>query len=190
MIRSLAAICVFASMVSAQNQGVINPQRVSPAMMYHRVYAVTPLIGGTSSSDPKRPMFIPVPVLPQKGGTVAPVSAPLPGDRSGILGYQMQLSDDGRYALVEYVVANPATFQAIMQKEAAARSIAVPTSMQLNAPASPTLAAPSTVQSALEAAVPGLKIFERGKATDSDILTEFRKYKTNYPFSSNTVRPQ
>ena len=176
----------------AQDRGVINPQHVPSSMMYHRVWAVTPLVGTGKAGDPMRPMFVSVPPQAIQKGAPVPVAGPQPGDRSGILGYQMQLSDDGKSALVEYVFASPVAFQAVLQQEANTRGISVAgNALRLTpAPLHPGLAAPSVAQAALENSVPGLKIFERGKATDSDILAEFTKHKTNYTFASASVRPQ
>jgi hypothetical protein len=193
MIRSLAAIGVFASLLYAQNKGVINPQHVPPSMMYHRVFAVVPLQGTGKAGDPVRPMFVArPPARPQKGAPAPATPSKGPSDRSGVLGYQMQLSDDGKSALVEYVVASPTAFQALLQQETTARGITIAGNALQNTPAPlhPGLSAPSAAQTALENSVPGLKIFERGKATDADVLTEFRKHKANYMFNSSTVRPQ
>jgi hypothetical protein len=75
--------------------------KVDPGNMYHRVWAVVPLIGsGTKADDPRRPMFVPAP-------------SQTPRDRSGILSYQMQLSDDGKWALVEFVGATPQALEMI-----------------------------------------------------------------------------
>jgi hypothetical protein len=194
MVRILVSIGVFASLASAQNRGVINPQQVPAPMMYHHVWAVTPLVGTGKPGDAVRPMFVPAPPMPAKASTVVlpPAGALAPGDRSGVLGYQMQLSDDGKSALVEYVFASPVTFQVVLLAEAAVRGIPVPTGPISNGPAPlhPGLAAPSVAQAALEAEVPGLKIFERGKANESDILTEFTKHKAAYTLNSGGVRPQ
>jgi hypothetical protein len=110
-------------------------------------------------------------------------------DRSGVLGYHMQLSDDGKFALVEYVFASSAAFRAAMQQEAAARGVVVNPSA-VHAASAPGLASVTAEQAALESAVPGLKIFERGKATDTDILTEFKKHSANFALGNGTVRPQ
>jgi len=92
MLRSVALLLLLINTVFAQN-------RVSPQMMYHRVWAVVPLIGTGKPDDPKRPMFVPSP---------AEQTAKFrKGDRSGIIGYSMQLSDDGQSALVEFVGATP-----------------------------------------------------------------------------------
>ena len=104
MLRTVALLLLSLTVLSAQN-------RVSPEMMYHRVWAVVPLIGSGTADDPKRPMFAPSP---------AEQTAKLKkGDRSGILGYSMQLSDDGKNALVEFVGANPTELKFIVNSKAA-----------------------------------------------------------------------
>ena len=54
MFRALAFVLLGLTSLSAQN-------RVSPEMMYHRVWAVVPLIGSGKPDNPKRPMFVPPP---------------------------------------------------------------------------------------------------------------------------------
>lgn len=172
----------------AQNRGVIVTQRVPAGMGYHRVWAVTPVVGtGKTPNDPIRPMFVQVQAQAAKSVGQAAV-APAP-DRSGVLGYQMQLSDDRKFALVEFVFATPAAFQGLLQAEIATRGVALNTSVS-RAPGAPGLAGASAAQVALEAAVPGLKIFERGKATDAQILAEFKKHKASFAFSAGAMRPQ
>jgi hypothetical protein len=172
MIRTLIMISVLTGALNAQ-------QRVSPGLTYHRVLAVSPLVGTGKSGDVKRPVFI----------SATPSAA---NDRSGVLGYQMQLSDDGQSALVEYVFTSPAAFQAVLQKEAAARGVAVAAPTQsISGTASPgtqtnssSSAGPSPTQTALEAAVPGLKMFERGKSTEAQVLAEFMKHKANFSLAN------
>jgi len=185
-VRHLVAVLLLGSVpVLAQNRGVIVTQRVPAGMAYHRVWAVTPLTGTGKIGDPVRPMFLPAPT----SFTGKPGQAAIPNDRSGVLGYQMQLSDDGKLALVEYVFATPTSFQDVLKQEAASRGIAV--SAVAGKPASaPGLAASSAAQTALEVAVPGLKLFERGKATEAQILAEFRRHKANFAFNAGSVRPQ
>jgi hypothetical protein len=95
------------------------------------------------------------------------------------------VSDDGKTALVEMVFSDPIAFQAVMKQEITARGLTVP--------ATPG-GSPSTVSAALtnalQSAVPGLQIFERGKATDAQILGAFQKYKAKFSFAGATVRPQ
>jgi hypothetical protein len=67
--------------------------QVDPSTMYFRIYAVVPIVGSGTSVDPKRPTF-------------GPLATDFKQDHSGILGFQMQLSDDKTMALVEIVAAN------------------------------------------------------------------------------------
>lgn len=158
-------------------------QGVSLGMMYHRVYVISPLIGSGKPSDPYRPIFAPAtPPLAGMGSAPLPALGP---SRSGLLGYQMQLSDDHKTALVEMVFSDPIAFQAVMQQEASNRGLSVPTT-----PGSSPAAVSGSLTNALQSAVPGLQIFERGKATDGQILAAFQKYKANFSFAGTTVRPQ
>jgi hypothetical protein len=73
--------------------------------MFYALYRLlfsNPLVGSGSITDPKRPMYAPLP------GTVSPSS------RTGILGYSFLLSDDGQFALVEFVAAERSAFKDIL----------------------------------------------------------------------------
>jgi len=103
MLRCVALLLLLINTLFAQN-------RVSPEMMYHRVWAVVPLIGSGKPDDPKRPMFVPSP---------AEQAAKLRrGDRSGVIGYSMQVSDDGNFALVEFVGVTPVDLKPIVNSQA------------------------------------------------------------------------
>ena len=102
MLRAVAVLLISISALFAQN-------RVSPEMMYHRVWAIVPLIGKGTADDPRRPMFVPSPA--EQAEKVKK------GDRSEILGYSMQLSDDGKSALVEFVGATPSELQFIVDSK-------------------------------------------------------------------------
>src|SRR5437868_9603200 len=136
MLRSIALLLLLINTLFAQN-------RVSPEMRDHRVWAIVPLIGSGKPDDPKRPMFTPSPV--EQAAKLQK------GDRSGVIGYSMQLSDDGKSALVEFVGPTPADLQHIVTSTA-----------------------------------PGVKAFERGKASKAQIEAEFQKYKTGFTLSSLT----
>lgn len=103
MRRAVALFLLSLSALFAQN-------RVSPEMMYHRVWAVVPLIGSGTPDDPRRPMFVPSPAE-QKAKSEK-------SDRSGIIGFSMQLSDDGKSALVEFIGANPQELKFIVNSNA------------------------------------------------------------------------
>jgi hypothetical protein len=97
MIRAAVLVCLAALVVPTFGQ-----QRVDPRTMYERLFAVVPLVGKGSLDDPKRP-------------TYAPAAAALdPTSRSGILGYTHVVSDDGNFALVEFVAKDRSAFQAIL----------------------------------------------------------------------------
>ncbi len=72
----------------------LNARRLAPENAYTRVYCVVPMIGLGTPADPRRPMFAPAPPN-------APVAAVI--DRTGIIAYQFQESDDGNFALAEFV---------------------------------------------------------------------------------------
>ena len=104
MLRAVSLLLLSLSALFAQN-------RVSPEMMYHRVWAVVPLIGKGTADDPRRPMFAPSPSeIAEKMKR---------GDRSGVISYSMQLSDDGKSALVEFVGATPTELKVIVNSKAA-----------------------------------------------------------------------
>ncbi len=75
---------------------------VDPSQMYHRVYARVPMVGAGTKEDPRRPMFAPFP-------------APSAVDRTGVIAFQVQVSDDGNWGLVEFVGASPKELQFITQ---------------------------------------------------------------------------
>lgn len=65
-------------------------QRANPDQAYERIWAVVPLVGAGTATDPKRPMF---------------------SDLPGILAYKMEISDNGRLALVEFVAKDRRVFK-------------------------------------------------------------------------------
>lgn len=77
--------------------------QVDPGQMYNRIYAIVPMVGSGTLSDPKRPMFAPAPSQAQPSAV-----------HTGVIGFQMWPSDDGNWALVEFVGATPADLQSIV----------------------------------------------------------------------------
>ncbi len=75
-------------------------QPVDRGSLYKRILCVVPMVGSGTFADPKRPMFAPLP-------------AEIGADRNGILGYQFQASDDGKFALVEFVAGDHSAFAPI-----------------------------------------------------------------------------
>jgi hypothetical protein len=72
--------------------------RVDPQNTYNRVICVVPVVGSGTPADPKRPKYAPWPAS---------------HDPSGIIGFTFQLSDDGQFAIVEFVARSRAAFQTI-----------------------------------------------------------------------------
>jgi len=75
--------------------------RVDPVNSYYRVVAVVPLVGAGTYADPRRPMYVPT------GPRVA-------GDRSGIIAFSQQITDDKKSAVVEFVAADRAALLPIL----------------------------------------------------------------------------
>jgi hypothetical protein len=70
--------------------------------MYERVLVVVPMIGKGTFTDPKRPMYAP------------PPSAINPASRTGIIGFTYVPSDDGNFALAEFVARDRSAFKDIL----------------------------------------------------------------------------
>jgi hypothetical protein len=95
-----------ASNVTAVRRDTVH--RVDPGQMYHRLYARVPIVGTGAKGDPKRPMFAPVQSQTPPVGPAAAAAV-----HTGILGYTMLISDDGQWALCEFVGATPQDLQVI-----------------------------------------------------------------------------
>jgi hypothetical protein len=76
--------------------------RVDSGSAYERCYAIVPVIGSGTMADPRRPLYAPAP------GDVHPEK------HTGILGYHFELSDNGQFALVEFVAVDRTAFQALL----------------------------------------------------------------------------
>ena len=127
----LAGLLVLGSVVCAQ-------QRVDQQNLYQRIICVVPMVGNGTPADPKRPQYAPWPPS---------------HSRSGIIAFSQVTSDDGRYALVEFVARDRAAFQAIFNDKS-------------------------------------IKVFEKGKDSIADAVTELKKYKEDFDISKfGTVAP-
>jgi hypothetical protein len=91
--------CVSIITLNAQTAQSTGPKSV-PLNLYERVLTIVPMVGTGKWDDPKRPLFV-------------PAKAPLPTDRTGLLGYSYQISDDGKFALVEFVALDKSVLKAI-----------------------------------------------------------------------------
>ena len=84
----------------------------APSDPHHHIFAVVPLIGAGTVADPKRPMFTAAqgvkPALP-----ASPILAATT-QRTGIIGYHAQITDDGKSAIVEFIAVLPGDFKEIL----------------------------------------------------------------------------
>ena len=74
--------------------------RVDPRNTYNRVICIVPLVGAGTAADPKRPQYAPWPPAPS-------------GSRTAIIAFSQQMSDDGKFALVEFLARDRKAFDAI-----------------------------------------------------------------------------
>jgi hypothetical protein len=96
--RFLLVLIAFVLAVPASAQ-----YKVHPRDRYERLIAVVPLVGSGSYSDPIRPLFAPVPGQPR------------PAWAEQILGFSYQLSDNGKSAIVEFVVQDAGDLRPILE---------------------------------------------------------------------------
>jgi len=80
---------------------IFGQYRVDSRNTYSRIACVVPLVGSGTAADPKRPQYAPWP-------------PPAAGTRTGIIGFSFLASDDGKFALVEFVARDRSAFQAIL----------------------------------------------------------------------------
>jgi hypothetical protein len=93
----LQSLRVFLAVLSISTFA-LGQDRVDPKNMHERMTAVVPIIGAGTYADPKRPML-----------------APEPQEKaSAFLSYSWEPSDDGRYAIVEFVALDRKAFAAIL----------------------------------------------------------------------------
>jgi hypothetical protein len=97
------AVCSLFGATPAPPKHAVLTRHVEPGNTHVRVHAVVPLIGTGKRGDPIRPDYIPAPP--------APGARP---DPNGIIGYTMQISDDHKHALVEFVARDRSVFKLLM----------------------------------------------------------------------------
>jgi hypothetical protein len=102
MVRVIALALISVYALFAQD-------RAPKDFVYHRVWAVVPMIGSGKPDDPRRPMFVPSPAEAKQ--TLESKQRP------NVLSYSMQISDDGMKALVEFVGVNPAALRFIVESK-------------------------------------------------------------------------
>ena len=80
------------------------PPHVAGHNLYERVFCVVPLVGRGTWDDPKRPLYAP---LLRSGA--APTFR-----NTDILAYSYVTSDDGQFALVQFVARDRRAFQSLL----------------------------------------------------------------------------
>ena len=100
-------------LLAASISPAFSQQKVPLRNMHERLLLVVPMIGAGTTEDPRRPMFVPAPT---------PNEPPSP---DGIIAFTFQESDDGRYALVEVVARDRATFKAIFDAQSSRGDVKV-----------------------------------------------------------------
>jgi hypothetical protein len=74
---------------------------VAPENAYHHIITVVPIIGSGTHADPRRPLY-------------APSARPSVSSRADILAFTQLPSDDGKFAIVEFVAADRNALQQLM----------------------------------------------------------------------------
>jgi len=112
-LRLILGMLVLTAITSAQ-------PRVDPRNLYHRIITVVPYVGsGTTAADPKRPQYAPVAATavgtqPSPAASTPAGTTAVPPSPPAIIGFTHVPSDDGKYAVVEYVARDWAALQPIM----------------------------------------------------------------------------
>jgi hypothetical protein len=99
----LLALCSLFGATTAPRKPAVVQRHVNPGNTHVRVLAVVPLTGTGKNGDPIRPEFAPAPL--------APGAKP---DPNGIIGFSVQICDDHKHALVEFVARDRSAFKQIM----------------------------------------------------------------------------
>lgn len=101
---------------------VFSQRRVDPSHLHERILCVVPMVGAGTYEDPRRPAFAPTAADSKvstnsttDSTTEAPGVQPL---EEKILAYSYQVSDDGQFALVEFVARDQKAFREIYAAQA------------------------------------------------------------------------
>src|SRR5215831_10152498 len=101
-------ICLLVLLLSCMVVPGYSQHRIDPRQMYERIWVIAPMVGsGKSSADPIRPLYAPA----QRASANA---QQLKQRAPEIIAFGYQLSDDGKFALVELVAKDRQAFAAIL----------------------------------------------------------------------------
>jgi len=93
-------LAFFACLIAFVSAPLFSQPAVPPQNRYERVLAIVPMVGAGTKADPRRPLFIP--------------ADPRQLSSAGVISFTAELSDDGRFALVEIVARNRTAFAAML----------------------------------------------------------------------------
>jgi hypothetical protein len=93
---------------------VLAQQRVDPRNSYERVLAIVPMVGSGTPVDPMRPDYAPLQPTAAVTPPVTTSSPATPSAPEGIIAFSYQVSDDGKFALVEFVARSRDVFKPIL----------------------------------------------------------------------------
>ena len=112
-------LCLLILLLPALLLPLYSQQPVSMRNTHERVVAIVPMIGKGTDDDPRRPMFAPLAAemaAPEDDKEAVGEKPALKAKRtSRIIGYTCKPSDDGRFALVEFVATDRAALEEILK---------------------------------------------------------------------------
>jgi len=114
---SFQKLVLAAGIALISTPAVRGQQAVPSPVRYERILCIVPMVGSGTWEDPRRPMFVPSPREKRQRASLlrlAPRRERISGLRTEILSYHYELSDDGRYALVEFRARSPRAFERIL----------------------------------------------------------------------------
>jgi hypothetical protein len=100
----MSRVCMvwsLAVLLSCLPESLVAQRRVDVRYQGERLLAIVPMTGAGTPADPRRPMFAPM----QPSGNPR---------QPGIEGFRYVVSDDGRFALVEFVARDASAFASIL----------------------------------------------------------------------------
>jgi hypothetical protein len=100
--RALAGVCLFAGVS-------FSGPRPDPAGIYERIICVVPMIGSGTYHDPRRPQF-----APAESSVALAGNTPGFAEAPAIVAFHSVPSDDGLFAIVEFVARDRAAFKPIL----------------------------------------------------------------------------
>jgi hypothetical protein len=152
-------------------------RHVDPSNSYHRVICIVPMVGSGTASDPKRPMYAP---LPSQIGR----------DKSGILAYYHELTDDGQNAIVVYVAATRTALAPILPAGTLPPGLTSATATSPG-PTTTVSAASSAKTSTPTNGAPSasaVQVFELGFTDQATVESALKAVKKNFDWNRFAVR--